>query len=73
MATYKQIQSYVKQRYGYMPKTCWIAHVKELVGMSVPRSPNRQGDERMHPCPVDKQNDIREALQHFGMLGNVKL
>jgi hypothetical protein len=29
MATYKQIQEYVKAEYGYQPKSCWIADVKE--------------------------------------------
>lgn len=29
MATYKQIQEYIKQKHGYIPKSCWIAHMKE--------------------------------------------
>ena len=24
MATYKEIQGYVKETYGFLPKTCWI-------------------------------------------------
>lgn len=30
MATYKQIQEYLKYNYGFVPKTCWIAHMKEF-------------------------------------------
>ncbi len=30
MTTHKQIQQYVKGVYGYTPKTCWIAHMKEV-------------------------------------------
>ena len=34
MATYKEIQAYVKEKYGFQPKTCWIAHMKEVCGIS---------------------------------------
>ena len=39
MATYRQIQEYVKQEYGCTVKTCWIAHVKELNGLEVHTAP----------------------------------
>lgn len=41
MATYKEIQGYVKETYGFLPKTCWIAHMKELCGIPVKNAPNR--------------------------------
>lgn len=68
MATYKELQAYVREKYGYTPKTCWIAHVKELSGLPIRRAPNRQGPERVEPCPPQKQGHIQEALDHFGML-----
>ena len=68
MATYQEIQRYLKQRYGFVAQTCWIAHVKELSGLAVRRSPNRQSSKRVKPCPPVKQEAIREALEHFGML-----
>jgi len=68
MATYKQIQTWVKQNYGFVPETCWIAHVKELSGLPVRRAPNRHSDEREKPCPPDKVNDIRAAFRHFKMI-----
>ncbi|MDF2700490.1 MAG: hypothetical protein K0Q49_2048 [Haloplasmataceae bacterium] len=34
MASNKEIQEYVKFTFGYMPKTCWIAHSKEANGSS---------------------------------------
>jgi len=68
MATYAEIQDYVKSKYRYTPKTCWIAHMKELTGQEVGRAPNRQGAARIHPCPEDKRPDIVEAFRHFGML-----
>ena len=68
MATYAAIQDYVYENYGYVPATCWIAHVKELSGLPVRRAPNRKGDERAKPCPSDRVNDIRAAFRHFKML-----
>lgn len=68
MATYQQIQEYVKQKYGFVPQTCWIAHVKELSGLAVHRAVNRRGSKRVKPCPPDRQAQIREALKHFEML-----
>ncbi len=43
MATYRQIQDWVKQHYGFVPKTCWIAHVKEISGATIRKAPNRLG------------------------------
>jgi hypothetical protein len=69
MATYKEIQDYVKKQKGYTPKTCWIAHVKEISGLKPKKANNRQAsNSRVHPCPTEKQKDIREAFSHFKML-----
>ncbi len=68
MATYKQIQDWVKQQYGFVPRTCWIAHVKSMSGLPMRKAPNRQGTERKSPCPAEKVEPIRAALRHFGMM-----
>jgi len=68
VATHKQIQSYVRETYGYTPETCWIAHVKELCGLPVRRASNRKSEARMNPCPPDKQQDVIKALEHLGAL-----
>lgn len=69
MATYKDIQEYVKANFGYTPKTCWIAHSKELHGLS-PKVANNRTDvnKREYPCPEEKQEDIKKAFKYFGML-----
>jgi hypothetical protein len=69
MATYKQIQTWVKQNYGFIPKTCWIADVKHQAGLPMREAPNRQGPGRVYPCPPEKVEPIRSALRHFGMIG----
>ena len=69
MATYREIQGYVREHYGYTPKPCWIAHAKELCGLRPKPATNRRNpDSRVYPCPPDKFGDIKAALAHFGMI-----
>ena len=67
MATYQEIQSYVKKKYKYSPKTCWIADAKEKCGLPVRRSHRRTG-QRLYPCPKNKLSDIKDAFRHFDMI-----
>ena len=67
MATYKQIQEYVAQKYGVAVKTCWIAEVKDSYGLTRGPATNREGPERKHPCPLKHWDIIEDALKHFGM------
>jgi hypothetical protein len=68
MATYKQIIAYVRRNHGFVPKTCWIAHVKEMNGLKTRPAWNRQGWERQVPCPEEKRPAIEDAMRHFGMI-----
>ena len=69
MATYTQIQDYVKQKYSFVPKSCWIAHMKEACGLNPKVSPNRHSPHaRVHPCPPEKQEAIKDAFLHFKMI-----
>jgi len=69
MATYKEIQEYVKLNYGYTPKSCWISHMKEICDLKPRISPRRYSpNSRVYPCPPDKQKDIQEAFKHFKMI-----
>lgn len=69
MATYKEIQEYIRNEKGYMAQTCWIAHTKSLCGIQTRNSPNRISEnKRVKPCPEDKIEDIKEAFRHFGMI-----
>ena len=58
MATYKQIQAFVKGKHGFQPKTCWIAHVKEMAGLEVKPAWNRVGEER-EECSAPQKLDTR--------------
>ena len=69
MATYKQIQEYIKIKYGFASKSCWIAHMKELTGQNVKVSYNRIDiNKRKYPCPPDKMDAIKEAFTYFNMI-----
>jgi hypothetical protein len=68
MATYLEIQNWVKSHHGFVPKTCWIAHCKDMCGLDPRRSPNRYGEARTNPCPLDKTSAIIEAFRHFEMM-----
>lgn len=66
MATYKEIQKWVQKKYGWQPKTCWIAHCKELKGLPTGSAWNRNGPGK-NPCPQEKQEPIFCAFRHFKM------
>ena len=52
-----------------MPKTCWIADVKERCGFPVKPAPNRLNkNKRKHPCPANKVFAIRQAFRFFEMI-----
>jgi hypothetical protein len=69
MATYKEIQSAVKNKYGFQPKTCWIADVKASFGQTTRQAPNRISPlTREQPCPPEKRAAIEETLRKFGMI-----
>lgn len=55
MASYREIHLYVKQKYDFVPGTCWIARAKEKYGLRLRQAPNRTDPEiRVKPCPEDK-------------------
>ncbi|WP_261763726.1 hypothetical protein, partial [Acetobacter tropicalis] len=69
MATYSDIQAWVKKEYGFTAKTCWIAHILSEHGKTSRKAPNRQHpDKRVHPCPDHRRPQVEEALRHFGKI-----
>ena len=69
MATYAQIKRWVKDTYGWsIQHDCWIAHCKDLIGLSPRRAWNRVDNSRAVQCPPDKREGIIAAFRHFGML-----
>ncbi len=62
MATYKDIQEWVRSHCGFVPQTCWIGHCKEINKIPLIRTPPKK---RVKPCPSKKQPCIERAFRHF--------
>ncbi len=65
MATYKDIQDWVRKNHNFVPKSCWIAHCKELNGIAVNIS---RTTSRQYPCPPNKRLAKEKAFHHFDWL-----
>ena len=69
MATYRDIESYVRRKHGRSVKSCWIAHVKELNGLPLRKAWNRRSPAvRAEPCPPSVRDLIEDAMRHLGMM-----
>jgi len=68
MGIYRRVQKDVKKHDGYIPKSCWIAHMKEKCGLPVRTAWNRVGAVRQVPCPAGKQNSIRASFKRLGII-----
>ena len=68
--TYKRIQEYVQEKYGFKVHTAYIAEVKRMVGLNMHKAPNavEQRKHEYHPCPPEKVEAIKDALRHFGLI-----
>jgi hypothetical protein len=59
----------VQRRHGFVPKTGWIAHVKDVHNIPTLREAKRaRRDRAVEPCPPEKREAIEEALRHFGLI-----
>ena len=68
--TYKRIQEYVQEKYGFKVHTAYIAEVKRMVGLDMHKAPNavERRKHEYHPCPPEKVEAIKDALRHFGLI-----
>ena len=66
MNIYRAVQQKVKEEAGFIPKTCWIAHVLELNGKRLRPAHNRKDQNtRQVPCPPGKRMPIERALREL--------
>lgn len=69
MAMYEEIKEFVRKKYGFNVKSCYIAHVKEMCGFKLKKAPNRtEYNYRKYPCPTHKVDAIKDAFKHFKMI-----
>ncbi len=68
--TYKMIQEYVEDKFGFKVHTAYIAEVKRSLGMKVNEAPNAVEElknPRKHPTP-EKVSAIKDALKYFEVI-----
>ena len=69
-ATYKEIQNYVLEKFGFKVSTLYIAQVKKKHGLEVrehyniPKNENR----KVPQCSIEKEEAILDALKCFKMI-----
>lgn len=70
--TYKKMQDYIEQTYGFKVHTAYIAEVKRDLGLPMYDAPNAV-EELKHPRPhptAKMVEAIKETLKHFEILYN---
>ena len=68
--TYKMIQEYIEEKYGFKVHTAYIAEVKRNLGLPMYDAPNMEEELkqlRRHPT-AEKVEAIKDALKHFGVI-----
>ena len=68
--TYKMIQEYVEQKYGFKVHTAYIAEIKRSLGLKMYDAPNAT-EELKQPKkrpPKEKVEAITETLKYFGVI-----
>ena len=68
--TYKMIQEYIEEKYGFKVHTAYIADVKRNLGLPMYDAPNMVEElkqPRRHPT-AEKVEAIKDALKHFGVI-----
>ena len=68
--TYKMIQEYIEEKYGFKVHTAYIAEVKRNLGLPIYDAPNMVEElkqPRRHPT-AEKVEAIKDALKHFGVI-----
>lgn len=69
-ATYKEIEEWVQEHYGFHVTNLNIAQVKQKHGIIERENYNKPKSEnsRQSGCPEEKVKAIEEALRHFQMI-----
>lgn len=68
-ATYDDIKAYVREKYGFEVHSACIGQVKEKLGIRERKNYNvGSGKYPMPLCPPEKEEAIKDALRHFGLI-----
>ena len=66
-ATYKEIQNYVLEKFGFKVSNLYIAQVKEKCGIKERENYNKSKKEDLKQpiCPIEKEEAIKDAFRYF--------
>ena len=69
-ATYKEIQDWVQEMYGFHVTNLNIAQVKQIHGIIERENYNKakSADSKQPGCPEEKVKAIENAMRHFQMI-----
>lgn len=69
-ATYKEIQDWVQEKYGFHVTNLNIAQVKQIHGIIERENYNKakSADSKQPGCPEEKVKAIEDAMRHFQMI-----
>ena len=69
-ATYQEIKDFVLEYTGLKVSNLYIAQVKQKCGIIERENHNKpkSEDAKQPQCPPEKEEAIKEALKHFGMI-----
>lgn len=68
--TYKKIQEWIEENYGFKVHTAYVAEVKRELGLPMYDAPNAVKElkqPRKHPT-AEKVEAIKDALKHFEVI-----
>ena len=71
--TYKMIQEYIEEKYGFKVHTAYIAEVKRNLGLPMYDAPNMVEElkqPRRHPT-AEKVEAIKDALRYFEIMEEI--
>lgn len=69
-ATYKQIQNYVLEKFGFKVSTLYVAQVKRKYGLDIREHYNISNNEsqKIPQCSIEKEEVILDALKYFKII-----
>ena len=69
-ATYTQIKDYELKHSGLKVSNLYISQIKRKCRIEVGKNynPPKSEDSRQPQCPPEKEEAIKAALKHFGMI-----
>ena len=70
-ATYQEIKDYIMEKHGVKVHTAYIAQVKKKYGLDMRKNYHQSQNEKYiaKQCTAEKEKYIKEALEHFAMIG----